>query len=101
MAVSDLIAFLYARLAEEEQTAFLFHELGCPGHAWCCCPVPWQILGQVSARRGIVRDCEQQLRFQGTQAPGWPMMAIAAQLTLGAFTLPYEMHQHWQEPWRP
>ncbi len=111
MTDNDLIAFILARLDEDEQAAALFHELACPaqdpqithGHPilWCRCPVPRQILDQAWTTRHIIHACERHLPSQDTKAPGALMTAAKIQRILGAIALPYEQHRQWREHWRP
>ena len=97
----ELIGFVVSRLAEEAQSAALFHELDCAGPARCRCPVPRQICARVAITRGIVGACEQRLLRGDVHGPGWPPGPLSAWKVLGAFALPYELHPSWQERWRP
>ncbi|MFI2242142.1 DUF6221 family protein [Streptomyces chrestomyceticus] len=107
--LTALIAFVHARLNDDAAVADLFHEVGCPaadtpGRAetlGCRCRVPHRIRGDAALRRNIVRMSETALCEADHDAPDWPHSEMAALLHLKALALPYELHELWQEDWRP
>lgn len=99
MTAADLIGFVLARLHEEQRTADRFHEFTCPRSPWCRCLAPRRILDHVGMKLRIVHDCAQQLSSPDT--PEWPITTRRAWQTTAAFALPYELHAHWREHWRP
>ncbi|MEF3115051.1 DUF6221 family protein [Streptomyces chrestomyceticus] len=98
-----LTAFVHARLDEENSTADLFHETGCPdsGASGCRCPVPERVRHDVTVRHGLARDCEEALHDPDHDACDWPHSELAALLRLKVLALPYELHRQWREEWRP
>ncbi|MEV5597151.1 DUF6221 family protein [Streptomyces sp. NPDC052496] len=98
-----LAAFVHARLDEEAATAELFHEAGCPGGTgtMCRCPVPEQVRREIAIRHATARDSEEAILEADHDARDWPHSEVIALLRLKVLALPYELHRHWREEWRP
>ncbi|MFH8405549.1 DUF6221 family protein [Streptomyces sp. NPDC018019] len=121
----DLVAFLRARLDEDEARAFHWHGLACeifrriggglntmvavvamlheaPG-AVCDCDGPARLLSDIGAKRLVLAEYEKEERvMERGHVTGWTEGGQAARLTaLRAFAAVYADHPDFREEWRP
>ena len=112
-----LLAFLAARLDDDEQQALLFHELHCllsTLPSWvspvpaedqerCGCPIPSRLVATATGRRTVLADCAHRFAHPhpGTSDQRWPPDTGLAQRTLHTLARTYSAHPGWQEHWRP
>ncbi|CAM5594573.1 hypothetical protein SALBM135S_03305 [Streptomyces alboniger] len=107
--LTELAAFVHARLDEEAAAADLFHEFGCPaaeapGHGsttGCGCRALHRARQDIEIRRRIAHASEAAIHGADHTAPNWPFTEMNALLDLKALAFAYETHRLWQEEWRP
>jgi hypothetical protein len=125
--MDDLIAFLRARLDEDEQAAQYVLSFEADGFTWEYqwarfgrhrgrvtrssfepgAPSPRRVLAEVEAKRRIVDECERKIRRMRLRVDQngddimSPGMAYLSTTILGPLALPYAEHPDYREEWRP
>lgn len=93
--MDELIAFLRARLAEDEKAAHAWLPFGNPDAAdreHIARHDPARVLADVAAKRAIVRACAHNLEFEEY---GYTL----AERTLRALAQPYSEHEDYKPHW--
>ena len=111
--MSDLTAFLSARLDEAEAAANEIHRpCVCgsvdrdgefdPDPIWCSCDYPARVLRDVKAKRKILAEYKPAARFDGPGEPeyayGW---AEGLGMAVRALAAVYSDHEDYRPEWQP
>ncbi|MGV9756956.1 DUF6221 family protein [Streptomyces tricolor] len=62
---------------------------------------PARVLRDVEAKRGIVDDLAEVIRWAARKGPGYQDGADSCERTLKRLALPYADHPNYREEWRP
>lgn len=104
----DLVAFVKARLQEDEQLARAArgHEVEAlasdEAHAHMTRWSTQRVLAEVQAKRHIIERCEQYARWAANDdGPGFQALEAAGDHMLRLLALPYAGHESYRAEWAP